>query len=88
MNLFCTLLPEIGKTEYDLIVASINRNVLLQLDTPFLEYSLEGNLLILSGLLETDYEDILKRYTEAGWQLQKSKQQGEWMALLMKNQSA
>jgi len=39
----------------------------------------------LSGLLVTDYDDILKQYSEAGWQLQKSKQQGEWMALLMKN---
>jgi len=85
IELYCDDLSGIKKKEYDLIVANINRNVLMKLAIPFLEYSKPDNLLILSGLLVTDYDDILKQYSEAGWQLQKSKQQGEWMALLMKN---
>ena len=85
INLYCDDLSGIEKKEYDLIIANINRNVLLNLAAPFLDYSTKGNNLILSGLLQTDYDDILKKYSEVGWQLQKSKQQGEWMALLMKN---
>lgn len=85
IKLYCDDLSGIAKKEYGLIVANINRNVLLQLATPFLGYSAQGNLLILSGLLETDYKDILKKYSEAGWQLQKSKKKGEWCALQFQN---
>ncbi len=85
IKLYCDDLSGIAKKEYGLIVANINRNVLLQLATPFLGYSAQGNLLILSGLLETDYKDILKKYSEAGWQLQKSEKKGEWCPLQFQN---
>ncbi len=87
INLHCNDLSMITKKEYDLIVANINRNILLQLATPFLDYIIPGGLLILSGLLTTDFDDILKKYNEAGWHLLKSKQKGEWMAILMKNRN-
>jgi len=85
INLFCTDLSGIKTEIYDLIIANINRNVLLDLATPFLDYSASGKLLLLSGLLESDRETILKKYNHAGWELQKGKQKGEWVALLMKN---
>ena len=87
IDLYCDDLSGIIKKDYDLITANINRNILLQLAAPFLSYSAPGNLLVLSGLLETDYDDVLKKYNEAGWRLEKSKQQGEWMALLFKNRN-
>jgi ribosomal protein L11 methyltransferase len=84
----CNDLSGIEKRKFDLILANINRNVLLTLSTPFLDYSAPGKLLILSGLLQTDFEDIKKKYTNAGWHLLDSKQEGEWMALMLKNEKA
>ncbi|KAA3608813.1 MAG: 50S ribosomal protein L11 methyltransferase [Calditrichaeota bacterium] len=84
VKLLCSDLAGIETKQYDLIVANINRNVLLQLATQFLSYSAPGNHLILSGLLNSDYNDILEAYKAAGWHLIKSRQQGEWMSLLMK----
>lgn len=70
--------------EFDLILANINRNVLLDLAPEFSKHmSLEGKL-ILSGLLETDYEKISVAYEQAGFQLIEKRHQGEWLALVYK----
>jgi len=76
-------MQEIDPAPFDLIVANINRDILLDLVTGFVNYSQPGTLLILSGLLCTDSDVILKKYKEAGWQEVGRDHQGEWLCLNM-----
>jgi len=84
IDLQCASLGDIKSENYDLIIANINRNVLLELAASFTRYAKEGTFLVLSGLLHTDEETILKLYNKEGWQLQSSDALGEWIALNFK----
>lgn len=70
--------------EFDLILANINRNVLLDLATEFQPYLTGEGHLILSGLLESDFEIVAGKYKQAGFELMERKQRGEWLALVYK----
>ena len=78
------VLDQIEEKDFDLILANINRNVLLQLAEPFTTYLRPGGTLILSGLLEQDFEKVNQTYSAAGWNLQRKEQLGEWLALVYK----
>ncbi len=75
-------LHEIEKNEFDLILANINRNVLLTLAEPFTHFILPEGTLILSGLLEHDFDRVNETYAAAGWYLRRKEQLGEWLALV------
>jgi ribosomal protein L11 methyltransferase len=81
IELKCSTLQEIDSAPFDLIVANINRDILLELATAYVNYSRPGTLLILSGLLDIDGDVILKKYKEAGWQEVDRDHQGEWLCL-------
>lgn len=63
---------------HDLILANVNRNVILEL-IPLLKDA-PGKIL-LSGLLLTDEELILERCKDAGLELKSSRSKGEWICL-------
>lgn len=71
----------VAEMNFDIILANINKNVILenlgawegQLKTP--------GLLLLSGLLETDKNDILDRAKELNLNLQKSLIRNNWIAI-------
>jgi len=75
-------LSAVKRGKYPLILANINRNVLLALAGKFIEYTVSGGILILSGLLESDFTRILKVYTRNGWNLKDKIHEGEWLALV------
>lgn len=76
------VLEQIAEKDFDLILANINRNVLLRLAESFTDYIRPGGTLILSGLLERDFERVDETYRAAGWHLQRKEQMGEWLALV------
>jgi ribosomal protein L11 methyltransferase len=67
---------------YDLILANINRNVLLEIADDLANRLSNNGFLILSGLLIEDFEKIKNRYER--FHLIDSKKLGEWMALIFK----
>lgn len=71
--------------QYDLILANINRNALLDL-IPILNAHLKpGGKLLLSGLLEADESTILKVTDKQLLTHVATRQQKEWIALLLRN---
>jgi ribosomal protein L11 methyltransferase len=56
-------------SEYDLILANINRNILLKYVNLFPELLKPGGKLILSGLLLRDEPKMLQEYQNAGFSL-------------------
>lgn len=66
---------------FHLILANINRNVLLN-DMPEYKKALkEKGILILSGILSTDKEVILKRASELGFNFVSSFYENNWISL-------
>ena len=81
IDLRCCTLKDIENEPYDIIVANINRNILLELAHNFNSYAHKKTILVLSGLLIKDRNEILNAYTIEGWKLVKSDEQGEWLSL-------
>lgn len=72
-----------AEKQYDLILANINRNALLDL-IPILNAHLKpGGKLLLSGLLEADESTILKVTDKQLLTHVATRQQKEWIALLL-----
>ena len=73
----------LGKEKFDIILANINRNILIS-DIPVYEKVLNnGGKLLLSGLCFFDVDDILEVCTENNLNLEKKIQREEWVSLLL-----
>ncbi|MFA5620682.1 MAG: 50S ribosomal protein L11 methyltransferase [Weeksellaceae bacterium] len=72
----------LGERIFDVILANINKNILTN-DIPVYVKSLNfaNGVLILSGLMETDFEDIKNICKENGLRFESRKQRNEWIAL-------
>ena len=77
-----TGLLDLASNEYDLILANINRNVLLDIADDLINRLKKSATLILSGLLIEDFDKVRECYKDLD--LIESKKQGEWMALIFK----
>ncbi len=69
---------------FDLILANINRNVLLEMAGTLPAHAAPGTRLILSGLLLDDEQKVLAAYREQGWDFSGREEEGEWVALKFK----
>ncbi|MBI9070988.1 MAG: 50S ribosomal protein L11 methyltransferase [Melioribacteraceae bacterium] len=74
----------IEEKDFDLIVANINRHILLDIVEALKSKVAENGKLILSGLLDVDETDIRKVYESAGFKIIEKTQMNEWIALVMK----
>ena len=60
-------LKDIEENNFDLIIANIQKNILLELAKGFKSRINSGGILILSGLLEMDKDAIVSKYSEVGF---------------------
>jgi ribosomal protein L11 methyltransferase len=73
----------LGKEKFDIILANINRNILISDIPTYVKDMNEGSQLLLSGLCFFDVDDILEVCTEQGLKLQNKQQREEWCSLLL-----
>ncbi len=71
----------LGSEQFDIILANINRNILLSDISVYNSVLKEGGELLLSGLCFFDVTDIMKVCQEQNLQLERSLQREEWMSL-------
>lgn len=77
------LSSQIPEKSYDIILANINRNVILSY-LPRLANGLKQNcLLLLSGLLTSDEEDIVEACTKENLRFVKRIERNKWISLLL-----
>jgi len=70
----------VKKEVYDIILANITRNILLE-DLPYYEQiSASGTVLIMSGFIIEDVELIKKRCEACHFSFQKRKENGQWVS--------
>lgn len=74
-----------ASTEYDIILANINKNVLIE-DMPFYVNQLkQGGTLFLSGLYNFDEDDIKHETEKYGLTFEAKRIRNEWIALKFNN---
>lgn len=76
----------LGSEKFDIILANINRNILISDIPTYVSVLEKGGLLLLSGLCFFDVDDILEVCTEQQLQLINRQQREEWMSLLLEKQ--
>jgi len=67
---------------FDLILANINKHILVDIADEIYQLTKSSRKTILSGLLIEDKTDIVELYTSKGFSLIKEKTLGEWIALV------
>ena len=73
----------LGGENFDIILANINRNILISDIPTYVSVLNKGGQLLLSGLCFFDVDDILEVCTEQKLTLKKKIQREEWVSLLL-----
>ena len=69
---------------YDIILANINLNVIMNNLAAIKVVSKKGGFIVLSGFIKKDEPVMLKMLAEKGIQTQKTLQKGEWICIMAK----
>lgn len=81
INFFLGDEKAIINNDYDVILANINKNILLQ-QCSFYKKSIASNgVLLLSGLLSTDENEIITLYENEGFKYNKTYKKDNWICL-------
>jgi len=75
----------ITEDNFDLIIANIQKNILLDLADGFKERIKQNGVLILSGLLEIDREQIVQVYSDLGFKEIDCMKLEEWIGIVFKS---
>lgn len=70
--------------DFDIILANINKNILLQEMHQYAAYLKPGGLLLLSGFYDQDIPDLLKSANQYSLTQVKSREREKWVSLLLK----
>lgn len=71
-------------TEFDIILANINKHVLLANMAAIKQHLTTGGVVIMSGLLTGDRPDIEKAAVNSGLSVYGQQTRGDWMCLMLK----
>jgi len=77
-------ISNIKENNFDLIIANIHKDVLLNIADQIIEKLKPKGIVILSGLLLTDKEDIEEHYTKTGFETLEIETMDEWIAMVLK----
>lgn len=83
---FCGTLTAISRRDFDIILANINRNVILE-SLPMLKTMLQsegtegGKHLLISGFLKEDENIMLESVLQQGFEVRQTLQRGQWLCI-------
>lgn len=75
------VLADCPPQQYDVILANINRQVLLDSAESLLGRLGDSGVLLLSGILKQDYELVSSKYRDSGFVIDDSMSRGDWMCV-------
>ena len=73
---------DVKEKPFDLILANINKHILIDIADKIYQLTKDSGKVILSGLLVGDKTDIVELYSSKGFSLVEEKIFGEWIALV------
>src|SRR5690625_4155094 len=71
-----------AEATYDFIVANVTRGIILEKKLKFWDHLKPGGRILISGILETDREDVISQYVDQGFYSIESMKIGKWCALM------
>jgi len=74
----------VKESNFDLILANIQKNVLLEIAEKIKAKLIQKGIVILSGLLDSDRVEIEKKYHSLGFKTVQVEQLDEWIAIIIK----
>jgi ribosomal protein L11 methyltransferase len=74
---------DVKENHFDLILANIQKNVLLEIADAIKSKLKSNGIVILSGLLVEDIEAIQKKYHSIGFKTQQVEKLDEWIAVVL-----
>jgi len=84
-NIVVELTSHLPRQQFDIILANINRNVILEYLAELKNLLTPGGRVLLSGLLVTDQEVIVEACEKQGLVLLKTLERNNWISLLFVN---
>ncbi len=81
VKIFTSEIKDVRENRFDLILANIHKNVLLEISGEIKKRLSEKKIIILSGLLEQNFDEIANHYTHVGFNLIDKTAMDEWIAL-------
>lgn len=81
-------LKEVEKKKYDLMVANIIANVVIDISKIVPDYLKVGGYLITSGIIRERREEVIEAYTKLGFTVESGLELGEWVAIVFKCQNS
>ena len=81
INVACATLEIFDAKVYDIILANINRNVLLNSAEELYNRLAPNGVLLLSGILEDDEVLVSNKYTASGFKIEKVYSKGYWKCI-------
>jgi ribosomal protein L11 methyltransferase len=79
-------LSEVAETDFDLVVANIHKSILMEISKEVQRHLKEGGIILLSGILPADEEDIINRYTSEGLKFLEKQRMDEWIAMVFEKE--
>jgi len=76
-------IDDVIEKDFDLILANIQKNVLLEIADKIKSKLKSGGIVILSGLLESDKDAIEKKYHSLGIRTLQIEKMDEWIAIVL-----
>jgi len=76
-------ISELKENNFDLIIANIQKDVLLDITNQIIVKLKPKGIAILSGLLIKDKKDIEEHYAKAGFEIVESESMDEWIAVVL-----
>ncbi|NWF49261.1 MAG: 50S ribosomal protein L11 methyltransferase [Ignavibacteriaceae bacterium] len=77
-------ISSIKENNFDTILANIQKNVLMEIASEIATRVIENGVVILSGLLKEDENDIIDEYSKYGFSLLEKGEMDEWIVLVIK----
>ncbi|MEJ2163735.1 MAG: 50S ribosomal protein L11 methyltransferase [Robiginitalea sp.] len=80
-------ITSVKERKFDVVLANINKNVLLSQMEAYAEVLVPDGLLLLSGFFLKDLPDLRKSALEAGLKFERFREQEHWVAMVLRPES-
>jgi len=77
-------LKDLNENNFDIILANINKHILIDIAKEMKTRIKSEGILILSGLLNTDQIEIINHYSKFGFELIDKRSMNEWISIVLK----
>jgi ribosomal protein L11 methyltransferase len=83
VKILCGEISNVTENDFDMVIANIQKNVLIDIAGQIKSKLKKDGIVILSGLLKIDEADIVDHYSSLGFVKVESESMDEWIALVL-----